>query len=88
MICKIRMTKYFFVGLGMERIPTWKFWLSTAIAKRNGDASRSLEESGEIAVEENMEGSFWRNGTNFADIIIKDPLLAQIHTGLEFIFWG
>jgi hypothetical protein len=24
----------------------------------DGDASRSLEESGEIAVEENMEGSF------------------------------
>jgi hypothetical protein len=33
--------------------------------REDGDASRSLEESGEIAVEENMGGRFWRNGTNF-----------------------
>ena len=44
--------------------------------REDGDANRSLEESGEIAVEENMGGRFWRNGTNFADIIVNDPLLA------------
>jgi hypothetical protein len=52
----------------------------------DSDASGGPEGSDKITVEENMGGRFWRNGTYFTDIIIEDSLLAQTHTGLEFVF--